>query len=74
MTGVKDVVAFDEGEIILITSEGMLTVKGTDLHVTRLDLDRQEVDIAGQIDSLVYSQGTVLKSKGGEGMLKRLFQ
>lgn len=74
MTGIKDVVAFDEGEISLITSEGMLSVKGADLHVTRLDLDKQEVDIAGQIDSLVYSQGTVLKSKGGEGMLKRLFK
>jgi hypothetical protein len=32
------------------------------------------VDIAGQVDSLVYSQGTVLKSKGGDGMLKRLFK
>ena len=52
----------------------MLTIKGSELHVTRLDLDKQEVDIAGQVDSLVYSQGTVLKSKGGDGMLKRLFK
>ena len=49
-------------------------IKGSELHVTRLDLDKQEVDIAGQVDSLVYSQGTVLKSKGGDGMLKRLFK
>ena len=68
ITGVKD------GEISLITSAGMLTIKGSELHVTRLDLDKQEVDIAGQVDSLVYSQGTVLKSKGGDGMLKRLFK
>ena len=71
---VKDVVAFDDGEISLITNAGMLTIKGSELHVTRLDLDKQEVDIAGQVDSLVYSQGTVLKSKGGDGMLKRLFK
>lgn len=58
----------------MITNAGMLTIKGSELHVTRLDLDKQEVDIAGQVDSLVYSQGTVLKSKGGDGMLKRLFK
>ena len=74
ISGVKDVVAFDDGEISLITNAGMLTIKGSELHVTRLDLDKQEVDIAGQVDSLVYSQGTVLKSKGGDGMLKRLFK
>ncbi len=73
ISGVKDVVAFDDGEVST-TNAGMLTIKGSELHVTRLDLDKQEVDIAGQVDSLVYSQGTVLKSKGGDGMLKRLFK
>ncbi|MGN0399582.1 MAG: sporulation protein YabP [Blautia sp.] len=71
VTGVRDVVAFDEGEISLITSSGMLTVKGKELHVTRLDLEKQEVDIAGQVDSLIYSQG---KGKEKEGMIKRLFR
>ena len=46
-------------------------MKGEDLHVTRLDLEKQEVDLAGRVDSLLYSQGTA-KMKGGEGMLKRL--
>ena len=41
--------------------------------MTRLDLERQEVDIEGKVDSLIYSQG-ITKAKGGEGMLKRLFQ
>ena len=49
----------------------MLTIKGKELHVTRLDLEKQEVDLAGQIDSLVYSQG---KIKEKEGMMKRLFR
>lgn len=56
-----------------MTEEGILTVHGEGLHVTRLDLEKQEVDIQGRVDSLVYSQG-IAKSKGGEGMLKRLFQ
>lgn len=73
LTGIKDVNSFDEKEISLVTEAGTLTVKGEDLHVTRLDLEKQEVDIGGKIDSLVYSQG-ITKAKGGEGMLKRLFQ
>ena len=71
-TGVRDVNSFDEKEISLVTEEGILTVHGEGLHVTRLDLEKQEVDIQGRVDSLVYSQG-IAKSKGGEGMLKRLF-
>ena len=56
-----------------MTEAGTLSIKGEGLHVTRLDLERQEVDIEGKVDSLIYSQG-ITKAKGGEGMLKRLFQ
>ena len=66
-TGVRDVNSFDEKEISLVIEGSVLTVQGEGLHVTRLDLEKQEVD------SLIYSQGTA-KSKGGEGMLKRLFR
>ena len=46
ITGVKDVQSFDEKEISLVTEAGILLVKGEELHVTRLDLEKQEVDIA----------------------------
>ena len=69
ITGVKDVQSFDEKEISLVTEAGILLVKGEELHVTRLDLEKQEVDIGGKVDSLIYSQGTT-KAKGGEGVLK----
>ena len=71
--GVRDVNSFDEKEISLVTEAGTLSIKGEGLHVTRRDLERQEVDIEGKVDSLIYSQG-ITKAKGGEGMLKRLFQ
>ena len=47
ITGVSDVLCFDEEEIRLVTELGILSVKGKELHVTRLDLEKQEVDIAG---------------------------
>lgn len=73
ITGVKDVQSFDEKEISLVTEAGILLVKGEELHVTRLVLEKQEVDIGGKVDSLLYSQGTT-KAKVVEGVLKRLFQ
>ena len=36
VTGVLDVLSFDLNEILLETEQGMLMVKGTDLHVNRL--------------------------------------
>ena len=56
VTGVLDVLSFDLNEILLETEQGMLHIKGKDLHVNRLDLEKGEVDIDGQVDALNYSQ------------------
>ena len=40
VTGVVDVLSFDLGEILLETEQGMLMIKGSDLHVNRLTLER----------------------------------
>ena len=56
LSGVTDVIAFDMNEVLLETELGMLMIKGKDLHVNRLDLDKGEVDIDGQVDALNYSQ------------------
>ena len=55
-TGVLDVISFDITEILLETEQGMLHVKGKDLHVNRLNLEKGEVDIEGVIESFSYSQ------------------
>lgn len=73
MTGVKDVIAFDMGEVLLETELGMLMIKGKDLHVNRLSLEKGEVDIEGTIDSLTYSELSEY-SKKGESFLGRLFK
>lgn len=71
VTGVLDVIAFDEHEILLKTSQGMLTVKGSELHVSRLDLDAGEADLEGRVDALLYSGKEPKKKKGSA--LARLF-
>lgn len=55
-TGVLDVISFDISEVLLETEQGMLNVKGKDLHVNRLNLEKGEVDMEGIIDVLSYSQ------------------
>lgn len=73
MTGIKDVIAFDMGEVLLETDLGMLMIKGKDLHVNRLSLEKGEVELEGTIDSLTYSELSEY-SKKGEGFLGRLFK
>lgn len=73
INGVMDVLSFDTHEILLETEQGMLTMKGEDLHVNRLTLDKGEVDIDGKIDSLIYSDTSGSSSKG-ESLIARLFR
>lgn len=73
LTGVNYVLSFDEKEIILETEQGMLMIKGNDLHVNRLTLDKGEVDVDGRIDSFTYSEQSGVAGKG-ESFLSRLFK
>ena len=73
VTGICDVVSFDEGAVVLDTDMGLLTIKGKELHVSRLTLEKGEVDIEGTIDSLVYSSNEALR-KSGESLFTRLFK
>ena len=59
INGVNDVLSFDIHEILLETEQGMLMIKGMDLHVSRLTLDKGEVDVDGKIDSFTYSDVAV---------------
>ena len=73
ITGVSDVISFDITEVLLETEQGMLMIKGSDLHVNRLTLEKGEIDIEGRIDSLAYSEVTSFQ-KQGESLIGRLFK
>ena len=73
VSGVNDALSFDVNEILLETEQGMLMIKGNELHVSRLSLDKGEVDIDGKIDSLTYSESAGYGGKG-ESLLARLFK
>lgn len=73
LTGVMDVIAFDENEVILETDMGILLFKGQGLHVKRLSLEQGEVDLEGRIDSFLYSEQKSMGAKG-ESFWGKLFK
>ena len=61
-------------EVCLETEQGMLMIRGSELHVSRLTLEKGEVDIDGRIDSLTYSEQTASAGSKAESLLSRLFR
>ena len=55
ISGVKDIDSFDEQTIIAITEQGELTIRGWNLHITRLNLEQSELMVDGEISSLTYT-------------------
>ena len=64
VSGVKDVLSFDDQVVMIATDLGLLTVKGEDLKINKLNIDISEVKVEGKINNLSYSENT-LKSEGG---------
>jgi sporulation protein YabP len=69
MTGVTEVVSFDEGAVILKTGLGTLVVQGKDLQLKTLSLDGGQVAVDGQVSALIYEE-----NRSGGGLLSRLFR
>ncbi len=56
VNGVKDLVSFDETQVVFMLDDGMLTVAGSDLCVTRLALESGDATVKGRTEALVYSE------------------
>ena len=67
LTGVTEVVSFEETSVVLRTSLGMLTVHGQQLQLKTLSLEGGQVAVDGQIAALIYQE-----PRQGGGWLSRL--
>lgn len=65
ISGVLDVLSFDDQIVILETELGLLTVKGENLRINKLSLDTAEVIIDGEIYNLGYSEKEMDKKSNG---------
>lgn len=65
ISGVKDVLSFDDQVVIMETELGLLTVKGDNLKINKLSIDTSEVIIEGEINNLGYSEHSKKEVEGG---------
>ncbi len=72
LTGVEEVISFDDEKILLNTKLGFLTIKGSELKMNKLDVKNGDVIIVGKISSMVYSSKEVKKEK--ESIISKLFK
>ena len=64
ISGVNDVLSFDDQVVIVETELGLLTIKGENLKINKLSIDTSEVIVEGEINNLAYSEHQA-KSEGG---------
>lgn len=72
VSGVLDVLSFDDQIIIIETQLGLLTVKGENLRINKLSIDTSEVIIEGEVNSISYSSKDL--SQKNEGFLGKIFK
>ena len=69
LTGAVEVNGFNEETVSVKTTAGTLIVKGSGLHVDKLNLETGDVSIDGKINAMQYLGGDKSQSK-----LSRLFR
>ncbi len=70
VTGVTDVDSYDDSTVIVRTAVGELTIRGTDFHICKLNIEAGDLTVEGHVSALEYAEPQT--SKGGR--LRRLFK
>lgn len=72
--GVLNVESFDDQEVVLETDQGMMLLRGEDLHIKELNLEGGNLSVSGFVRSIEYSGDGPRKKGKGKGVLGRLFK
>ena len=56
VTGVTEVVSFEDREVVLQTGMGRLTVQGSQLQLKTLSLEGGQMEVEGSVSALVYEE------------------
>ncbi len=72
ISGVLDVLSFDDQIVIIETEMGLLTVKGENLKINKLSIDTSEVIVEGDIFELAYNDENI--NKKSSGFLNKIFK
>lgn len=64
ISGVLDVLSFDDQIVILETELGLLSIKGENLKINKLSIDTGDVIVEGDIINLGYSEKDIDRKNG----------
>lgn len=71
LTGIRDVLSFDD-EIVVVESElGLLHIKGSDLRVNKISVETGDVVVDGTIRALEYSDKDIGPK---QGLMSKIFK
>ena len=71
LTGIRDVLSFDD-EIVVVESElGLLNIKGTDLRVNKITVETGDVIVDGTIRAIEYSDKDIGPK---QGLMSKIFK
>lgn len=56
LTGVTEVIRFDEQAVVLKTGMGLLTIHGQGLHLKNLSLEGGQAAVEGTVSALIYEE------------------
>jgi len=65
ISGVEDVRSFNENELVLATTAGEMTISGTGLNVSLLNLEDGNLIVEGDVNSIDYSENRRSAKKTG---------
>lgn len=69
LTGIKDVLSFDEETVMLETALGRLAIKGSGLHILNFNTETGDLSGEGRVHAFIYTA----EEKSG-GLLSRIFR
>lgn len=72
ISGVLDVLSFDDQVVMVETELGLLTVKGENLKINKLSIDTSEVIVEGDVSYLAYSEMSQERTK--QSLISKIFK
>jgi sporulation protein YabP len=63
ISGVKQVISFDDNSVLLLTECGELLLEGSGLKVDELNVQSGDVAVSGEVSALIYTDETPRKKK-----------
>ena len=75
LSGVLNVDSFDDREIVLETEQGLLAMRGEQMHIKHLNLEQGELLVEGFLLEMAYSEKKgLLRKERGKSFFERLFK